>query len=239
MPHHIDLYVKSDSPLHRVDPRAKMVAIGGLLLAVLAAPIRPLWPAGALCLLVVGAAVLGRLPPGMMCRRMLSLALIVGLPFALSQLGGEETRLAGETFAVKSLLVAAAFMVLMASTRAVGLLEILGHLPVLSPFGQLGEFILRGADLLAEEVTRTNRAWMLRVPGAALGVRLSGLAWASVSLVARAAVRSERVGAAMALRGFRGKLPAATLPPLRPSHLAAGAAYALISLGIVGVGRWL
>jgi cobalt/nickel transport system permease protein len=170
---------------------------------------------------------------------MLSVSLMIGVPFALSRLGAEETRLAGDTFAVKSLLVAAAFMVLMASTRAVSLLEILGHVPALSPFGQLGEFILRGADLLAEEVTRTNRAWMLRAPSAALGVRSSGLAWASVSLVARAAVRSERVGAAMVLRGFQGKFPAATLPPLRLSHVAVGAAYALISLGIAGVGRWL
>ena len=239
MPHHLDLYVRTDSRLHRLDPRAKMVAIAGFLAAVFLAPTRPLWPAGALCLLVVCAPAFGRLPARMMWRRMLSVSLIVGLPFALSRLGGEETRAAGETFAVKSLLVAAAFMVLMASTRAVTLLEITSRLPVLSAFSQLGEFILRGADLLVEEVTHTNRAWALRAPAAAIRMRLSGLIWASVSLVARAAVRSERVGAAMALRGFRGWFPASTLPRLPLSHLAAGAAYALMSLGIAGVGRWL
>jgi energy-coupling factor transporter transmembrane protein EcfT len=169
---------------------------------------------------------------------MLAIFMIIGLPFALSRLGGEQTRLAGEVFAVKSLLVTAAFAVLMASTRALDLLEIAGCLPLLSVFGQLGEFILRGADLLAEEVVRANRAWALRAPSATLRVRLSGLLWASMSLIARAAVRSERVGAAMVLRGFQGRLPAPTPTLLPPLHLAVGAAYALISLCIAGVGRW-
>jgi len=216
-----------------------MVAIAGFLLAVLVVPTRPPSPAGLLCLLVGCVAAFARLPAKMLCRRMLSLSLIIGLPFALSRLGGEQTRLAGEIFAVKSLLVAAAFMVLMASTRAVTLLEITSRLPALSALSQLAEFILRGADLLVEEVTHTNRAWALRAPAAAIRMRLSGLIWASVSLVARAAVRSERVGAAMALRGFQGRFPAATLRPVRLSHLAAGATYALISLGIAGVGRWI
>jgi cobalt/nickel transport system permease protein len=239
VPHHLDLYVKADSRLHRLDPRAKIVAIAGFLAAVCLAPTRPLWPAGALCLLVLCASALGRLPARMMWRRMLSLSLIVGLPFALSRLGGAETRAAGETFAVKSLLVAGAFLVLMASTRPVTLLEITSRLSLLAAFSRLAEFILRGVDLLVEEVTRTNRAWALRAPRAPLRMQLSSLAWASVSLLARAAVRSERVGAAMALRGFQGQFPASTAPRLPRSHLAAGVAYALISLALAGVGRWL
>jgi cobalt/nickel transport system permease protein len=239
MPHHIDLYVNTDSPVHRLDPRSKLVAICGFLLAALVVPARPLWPAGSLWLLVGCAAALERLPARMLCRRMLSLSLIVGVPFALSRFGGEQTRLAGEIFAIKSLLVAAAFMVLMASTRAVTLLEITSRLPALSAFSQLAEFILRGADLLVEEVTRTNRAWALRAPRAPVRTRLSSLAWASISLLTRAAVRSERVGAAMALRGFQGRFPASALPRLPLSHLAAGVAYAVMSLGVAGAGRWL
>jgi energy-coupling factor transporter transmembrane protein EcfT len=238
VPHHLDLYVKTDSGLHRLDPRAKMVAITGFLLAVFLAPTRPLWLAGALCLLVVCAATLGRLPAKMMCRRMLSISLMVGLPFALSRLGGEETRAAGETFAVKSWLVAGAFVVLMASTRAVTLLEITGRVPVLSGFSQLGEFVLRGADLLAEEVTHTNRAWALRAPATAIRIRLSSLAWASVSLVTRAAVRSERVGAAMALRGFDGRFFAPPARRLAICDLLWGGAFGLAALAIGIVGRW-
>lgn len=238
MPHHIDLYVKTESIIHRLDPRAKLVAACGFLLAVCIIPIRPLWPAGLLCILLAGAAILERLPTKMLFRRMMSLVFIIGLPFILSRFGNEQTRLAGETFGVKSLLVATTFLVLMASTRAVNLLEITSRVPVLSVFSQLAEFILRGADVLAEEVIRTNRAWALRAPSAPARMRLTSLAWASVSLLVRAAVRSERVGAAMALRGFQGTFPVSALPRLPVSHLAAGVTYALVSLSIAGVGRW-
>jgi energy-coupling factor transporter transmembrane protein EcfT len=238
MPHHLDLYVKTRSPLHRLDPRAKMLAAAGFIAAVLLARMHPSWSMGALLVLLICAAALARIPVQLICRRLLSLAAVIGMPFLLSRLGGEATRAAGEQFAAKSLLVAAAFLVLMASTRAVVLLEVAERLPLVSVFGQLGEFILRGVDLLAEEVMRTNRAWALRAPRATLGVRLSGLTQASMSLIARAAARSERIGAAMVLRGFQGKLPMATPAPLLWSHVAAGVAFALASLCIAGLGRW-
>jgi len=238
MPHHIDLYVKRESALHRLDPRPKMLAAVGFIAAVLLAPIHPPWPMGALLLLLISTAAVARLPARLVCRRMLSLAVVIGMPFLLSRLGGEATRAAGEQFAARSLLVAAAFVVLMASTRADVLLAVAARLPLVSVFGQLGEFILRGADVLAEEVIRTNRAWALRAPSAALRVRLTGLTQASMSLIARAAARSERIGAAMVLRGFQYTLPMARPAPLPWSHLAAGLAFALLSLGIAGAAKW-
>jgi len=239
MPHHLDLYVRRESALHRLDPRAKMLAVAGFIAAVLLAPMHPTWSMGALLVLLICAAALARIPVRLMCRRVLSLAVVIGMPFLLSRLGGEATRSAGEQFAARSLLVAAAFLVLMASTRAIVLLEVAERPPLISVFGQLGEFILRGVDLLVEEVTRTNRAWALRAPRATLRVRLAGLTQASMSLIGRAAVRSERVGAAMVLRGFRGKLPAASPRPIPRLHLAAGAAYALTCICIAEAGRWL
>jgi cobalt/nickel transport system permease protein len=238
VPHHLDLYVSRKSVLHRVDPRAKMLAAAGFISAVLLAPMRPAWPMAALVVLLVCAAALGRIPVRMLCRRLLSLAVVIGMPFLLSRLGGETTRAAGEQFAVRSLLVATAFLVLMASTRAADLLEVAERIPVISGFGQLGEFILRGADLLAAEVIRTNRAWVLRAPRSSLRTKLSALTQASVSLITRAVARSERVGAAMVLRGFEGKLPLATPTPLPWSHMAAGLAFALVCLCVTGAGRW-
>ena len=238
MPHHLDLYIRRESALHGLDPRAKVLAAVGFVAAVLLAPTRPSWPLGLLLMLLICATALARIPARVVCRRLLSLVVIIGMPFLLSRFGSEATRAAGEQFAVRSLLVAATFLVLLASTRAVVLLEVAERLPVVSVFGQLSEFILRGADLLAEEVVRTNRAWVLRAPSATLRVRLTGLTQASMSLLSRAAARSERVGAAMVLRGFQSKLPTATPTPLPRSHLLAGLLFALISLGLAGVGRW-
>jgi cobalt/nickel transport system permease protein len=239
MPHHLDLYFRRDSILHRVDPRAKMVAATGFVAAVLLAPMGPSWPIGALFVLLICIGALARTPVRLLFRRMLSLTMVIGMPFLLSRMGGEATRAVGEQFAARSLLVTALFLVLMASTRAVDLLEVAERIPVVSVFGQLGEFILRGAALLAEEVMRTNRAWALRAPSASLRVKLAGLTQAGMSLISRAAARSERVGAAMVLRGFQGKLPMAPATPLPWSHMIAGVAFALASLCIAGAGRWL
>jgi len=237
MPHHLDLYVKRESPLHGLDPRAKMLAAGGFVAAVLVAPMRPPWSLVALAVLLMGTGTLARVPARLLSRRLFALTVVIGMPFLLSRLGGEATRAAGEQFAARSLLVAATFLVLMATTRAIVLLEVAERLPLVSTFGQMGEFILRGADLLAEEVMRTNRAWRLRAPRATMKVRLTGLTQASMSLITRAAARSERVGAAMVLRGFQGRLPIAAPARLPWPHLLAGLLFALISLGLAGMGR--
>lgn len=239
MPHHIDLYVHQESIIHKLDPRAKLVAIAGFILAVFIVPTRPLLPAGLLCVLIGCVVVLERLPVRVLLRRMFPILVVVGLPFMLSRLGGEQTRVAGELFALKSLLVAAAVIVFMASTHTLAILEFISRMPILSAFGQLGEFIVRGVDLLIEEVMRTNRAWALRASFASTWMKLTSLLWASVNLLVRAVVRSERVGSAMALRGFQGKLPTSAPSPLKFSHLACGLTYAVVSIIIAGVGRWL
>lgn len=237
--HVLDLYVKRDSPLHRLDDRAKLVGLAGFLVGALAAPARPPWAALALAAALLGAAAVGRLPPRALVRRLVPLALVIGGPFALSRLGGAATRAAGEVFAVRSFLVAAAFAVLMAVARPADLLEVGGRLPLVGGFAALSEFILRGTHLLAGEVVRTNRAWALRAPRPGLRLRVGALTAASISLLGRAAARSERVGAAMALRGFDGRLPPVPPGPLPLSHLAAGLAFGFATLLLGVLGRWL
>jgi len=228
-----------DSPLHRLDDRAKLVALTGFVAAALLTPTRPAWPWLGLFGLLFVALALGRVSRGPLVKRFLGLSLIVGVPFALSRLGGEVTRLAGESFAVKSLLIAGGFLALTATTRTADLLEVTSRLPGLRGLSALAGFILRGANMLAGEVVRTNRAWALRAPRARLGVRLRGLVAASISLLGRAAARSDRVGAAMVLRGFDGWLPPAPPRALRARDLAVGLLFAATSLALGGVGRWV
>jgi energy-coupling factor transporter transmembrane protein EcfT len=236
---HLDLYVKRKGPLHRMDERAKLIALTGFTAAAIAAPTRPVWPAlGLLGLLGVLMAV-GRVPATLVARRLLLLGVMVGIPYALSRLGGEQARLAGEVVAVKSLLVAASFVILTATSRAADVLEATGRLQLLRGLSALGEFIVRGVNVLVGEVVRTTRAWALRAPRASVGVRLSGLTAASVSLLGRAAGRSERAGAAMVLRGFDGQLPAPPERVLPAGDVAAGVLFAAASLVIAGVWRWL
>jgi len=235
---HFDLYMRRESALHRMDERAKIIALVGFVLAALIAPTRPVWPACTLFGLLGLGLVFGRVPPLLLARRTLLVALFVGLPLLVSRWGGEDARLAAEAFAVKSLLVAAAFMVLMTTTRTVDLLDATGRLPLLRGLSALAQFIVRGVNVLLGEVVRTYRAWALRAPRANLQLRVRGLAAASVSLVGRAAARSDRIGAAMVLRGFDGSLPQAPARSPAAAHLAIGVAFAMLSLAAAGIGRW-
>jgi energy-coupling factor transporter transmembrane protein EcfT len=234
-----DLYVRQDSPLHRLDTRAKLAATAGFLAGAMCAPTRPFWPALALFALLSAATVAARVPLGMMGKRFVALGLVVGVPFLLSRLGGEATRLAGEGFAVKCLLAAGGFFLLAATTRVSDLLDAACRLPLLASLGALAGFIFRGANVLAEEVGRSMRALALRAPQASRRVRVGGLTAVSISLLGRAAARSERIGAAMALRGFDGHFspPPARALPVR--DLLWGAALGLGPLAIGVVGRWM
>jgi energy-coupling factor transporter transmembrane protein EcfT len=234
----LDLYVREQGPLHRLDERAKLFATAGFAVGALMAPTRPIWSTLVLLGLLLSAMVVGRVPAMVMGKRLMGLALVVGLPFVFSRFGGEQTRAAGETFAVKSLLVAGGFVVLTASTRAADMLEATGRVPLLAGLSGLSEFVLRGMHVLSGEVMRTNRAWALRAPHPGLRVRLSGLMAASVNLVGRAAARSDRVGAAMVLRGFDGRLPSAPARPIPVRDLLWGAGFGLACLVVGGAGQW-
>jgi len=229
---------KPDSVVSRLDARAKLLATGGYVGAVLLAPVRPLWAAAALAALLVVAAAMGRITIRTAGMRLLALALIIGAPFALSRLGSDETRHAGEIFAVKSALIAAAFLVLTATTRTEDMLDAMAQTPLLSGLSGLAALMLRGAHVLIGEVIRTNRAWALRAPGASWMTKVHGLGVASISLLGRAAVRSERIGAAMVLRGFTGSLPAAELGRPRLRDVAVASVFATICLAIGVTARW-
>ena len=121
--HRLNLYVKRQSPVHVMDPRAKAIALAGFLVGVLAiTPLSP-QPVLILSLLLICAVLLGRVPAKTLCVRVLSLAFIIGVPFGLSRFGSDEMRAAGNIFAVKSLLTAVAFLVFTATTPIATLFE--------------------------------------------------------------------------------------------------------------------
>jgi energy-coupling factor transporter transmembrane protein EcfT len=235
----MNLYIAGHGFLHRLDERAKLTALAGLVLAGLLVPARPQWPWLVLLGILAATAAAGRLPVKTTAGRLTGLIVILGGPLLLTRLGGPDTQLAGEVFAVKSFLVAGSFVVYTATTRPEAMIDAFGRVPLLRGMGALSAFILRGVHILHQEVVRTNRAWTLRAPGAGPATKVRGLAGASISLLGRAAVRSERMGAAMVLRGFDGRFPPAPPRPLARGQLAGAVAFALACLAVGGIGRWL
>lgn len=233
------MYVDRRSVVHGLDPRAKAIALLGFLVAVVMVAPLTTPPVLVLSSLLVFPVLAGRIPVRVLCVRLLSLALIIGAPLALSRFGSVEMRAAGNVFAAKSLLTAAAFLIFSATTRITDAFDISGRFRPFAALSRLGEFILRGADLLADEVVRANRGWMLRAPSARVSTRVRGMVWVLLNLVVRAAIRSERVGAAMVLRGYDGHFPPEPPRSLPTAHLAAGLLFALVSLLAVGGARWM
>lgn len=238
MPHHLDLYLDHGSPLHRLDVRAKLVGVAGATLGALLAPMAPAWGLAGVGGMVAMAAALARLPVRVVALRLAPLALVAGTPVALALLGEERARVAAASFAVKSLLIALAFLIVTATTRGVELLEAIGSIRLLGVIAPLAESIYRGVDLLAEEAARVRRAQLLRAPAASLRNRLAAVMYGSVSLLGRAAARSERVGAAMVLRGFAGRLPPPAPRRLPRWQGVAAGSWATLCVCLGAAARW-
>jgi cobalt/nickel transport system permease protein len=202
----LDRWARQTSAVHRFDPRAKLVALLALLVAVATADRRvPLFGCELLLFLMAGFAF-ARVPLG----HAFSRAAIV-LPFAAAfvavmGLNGEAER--GLLLAFKSYISALAVLLVVATTPApclLGGLESLGAPRFLLEVAQL---LYRYLFLLSEEAQCMSRAAAARGIGAGVMERFRAAAGALAVLFARSYVRAEGIHRAMLARGFAGRLPA-------------------------------
>ncbi|WP_374685655.1 cobalt ECF transporter T component CbiQ [Promineifilum sp.] len=246
-----DRYLERPSPLHRLDPRVKVVLTLAFIVSVALLPERA-WAAYlAAFLLVMGAALTGRLSPWLVVRRSL-----LGLPFLLAAvtilftvpgealwrgpLGLTVTDAGAARFAgivLRSLISIQAAVLLTAATRVPDILHALRHLRVPAVLVSIIAFMFRYLFVLVEEVQRLLRARAARsahLPGVAGG---GGVRWrAEVAghmagqLLVRSLDRSDRVYQAMQARGYRGEL--LTLSP----HVMRPADWVWLALGTAAIG---
>jgi cobalt/nickel transport system permease protein len=227
-----------DSPLGRLDPRWKLVAL--LLAAGLVCALRT-WPTALLALAAAGAlAALARLPWRWYLARVAAVVLflalfVILLPFTAHpdetpwQLGPVAVSPAGTLQALvivlKSLAVVSLLLVLWATAtpeatfkaaRAVGFPELLVQLLALS---------YRYLFLLVEEFHRLRIALRLRGYRARSDLHsFRTLGHVTGTLLVRSAERAERVGHAMRCRGFDGRFRTLTDFHSRPRDALACAA---------------
>lgn len=215
------------SPVHRLDPRAKLLAVLLLVLGVvLGPPMRPV--EFALVTGLLGAViVLARLPFGPVLLRS---ALV--LPFAggialFAPLGDLDAPLSLSTAAEayrtgwpviwavvsKAWLSATSALLLAATTPAPRLFAGLRALGMPAVFLTMLTFLHRYTDVLAEQLRSLRRAVASRGPSVR-GRRLIALYGnLAGNLFIRAYERGERIHSAMLSRGYDGTLP--TAEPLR------------------------
>ncbi|MFH1022143.1 MAG: cobalt ECF transporter T component CbiQ [Planctomycetota bacterium] len=222
--HHayLDHYADGDSPVHRLDPRAKLVAALAFTVAVVSAG---RYAAGGLLPFVIfpfgmivfggvpGRFVLGRLAWGAPFVLMMALLnpLYDATPVAVRFGGGEFVLrrgwISGAGILLKYILAGAAVMAVVSTTKFGDLLKGLRSLGLPRPFILQLAFVYRYIFVLADEAMRMRRAARGRgYPGRAVRGRLRMWGGVTASLLLRTIERGQRIHLAMAARGFDGEV---------------------------------
>ncbi|MBN1418495.1 MAG: cobalt ECF transporter T component CbiQ [Planctomycetes bacterium] len=257
--HHafIDRYARIASPIHRMDPRAKLAAVAVWIVSINVTPFAQLAKLGATAAALAVLIALSRVPPAYIAKRSL-----VVLPFAVSVaafgvffgpgppdgalrvLGlaipyhSEGLRALAEV-SVKAYLSVTVALLLVSTTPFSEILRGLAWYRVPRVFVLILGSIYRYLFLLADQGLRMRRARQARAFGRR-GLGLRPAASLIATLLARTYARADRVYLAMAARGFDGTVR--TLRPVagraRDWAVAGTFAAAIVALTAWEAGTW-
>jgi cobalt/nickel transport system permease protein len=213
------LYLPGTSPLHRARPQCKIAATLLFVLAVVATPREAFWAFALYGLLLAGLATVARIPPATLARR-----LLIELPFLAFALflpivgHGERVEVLGMPLAVgglwgawnilvKGTLGVTASAILAATTPVPELLGGLERLRLPSTLTVIAGFMVRYADVIADEVRRMRIARVSRGHDPRWIWHARAVAASAGTLFIRSYERGERVYLAMVSRGYTGSMP--------------------------------
>jgi cobalt/nickel transport system permease protein len=220
----LDRTIPRDSPLHRADPRLKLI---GAVATILAITLVPIGGFGALAIAWAGltlASTVARLGPFRLARGAFIAwpFLIVAVPLVFVRTGNPlgsigPLTVSGEgltmfaTIALKSWLSVQAALLLAYTTPFHDIVDAMRDLRVPRILVAIIAFMYRYLAVLGDEATRMLRARSARSATAAAGLAGGSIAWRARvtgqmvgSLFLRSYERSERIYAAMQSRGFEG-----------------------------------
>ncbi len=210
-------FVEGESPIHRLDPRVKILGAAGL--SVVLALRREWLPLYLGLAFGGGLTLLARLPFFSVLKRLLAVngfllflwatlpfttpgAPIFHLPHLVATREGLDLALA---ITIKSNAVVLVLMALLSTSSLTGLAHALHHLRLPRTLVQVFAMSVRYLDLLGAEYARMNRAMKARgfVPRSGTHTYRS-FAYALAMLLVRSVERAESVHRAMLCRGFTG-----------------------------------
>jgi len=254
-----DVYRPGAGPIHRLDPRVKLLGAFGLILVVVTLP-QGAWPAfGLVQLLVLLIALAAGLGPLHTLR-----AALIALPFMLAAvpipfltpgpalwvvpgLGWAVSGSGLERFAtilLRTVLAVQAGALLSATTPVPHLLWGLQSLGLPALLVAVVGFMLRYLFVLGDEALRMLRARASRSartpggrrPGFVWQGRMAGMMVGSLFL--RSLERSERVYAAMSSRGYRGQVQLLQPQAMTATDWIAVGCIALLLTAVIVLGLW-
>ncbi len=252
MTSHLERYAASDSPVHRIDARAKLVAFMSLLLCIVTTPPDAYAVFAGYAGVVIAVGLTARLPLRFMAGRMalvlpFVLAVTALAPFltpddpahtyALGVASLEVTR-AGLMVLwnalIKALLGVLSLSVLTATTPISELLAACERLRVPRVLLTLAGLTYRYLFVVVEEARRMKRAADARGYAGRWLWHASSVGHLAGMLFLRSYERAERVHLAMIARGFTGHFPSRPGQALRPADYA----FAGVLLTLAGALRW-
>lgn len=248
--HAHSLHVHGHSPLHRLAPECKLLAVLAFVLVVVATPREQVWAFGLYALLVLAAALVGQVPLRIIARRLVIetpfLAFAVLIPFfhrgervdvlwfSLSEPG----LWAAFNILAKATLGAAATIVLGATTPVRDLLRGLERLGLHRSFVAIAGFMVRYADVIVGEMQRMKVARASRAYDPRNALQAKALGASAGALFIRSYERGERVHLAMVSRGYTGSMPDLGTPRAGTQQWAQ-ASLLPVAAAVVCAGAWL
>jgi cobalt/nickel transport system permease protein len=208
------------SPVHRLDPRAKIAGLAGITVFAVSAPLHawPAFAAGAVALAAI-ATVAGIGPAVMWSRLRVIVPLVVFVAAFVPFVRGGETVQVGplalseaglETFAlvtVKAAIGALGAVLLGATTAFPDILHGLERLRAPRLLVVIAAFMYRYVFVIADEARRVRAALTARAYRPRHAGRVAVLGRMVTALFLRSYERGERVYVAMLARGYAGAMP--------------------------------
>lgn len=213
----LDTLARQDSPIHRLDPRAKLAATLLFIVTVVSFDKYQLSALLPFSVFPIVLIVMARIPATYLIKRVLWLApfaVLIGVfnPLldrqTLMQIGSVEISggwVSLGSIGIRFFLTALAAFTLVAVTGFHAVCLALQKLGVPDIFVVQLLFLYRYAFVLADEAARMLRAWQLRAPSAKM-MTLRTFSALTGSLYLRTTDRAQRIYQAMCCRGFDGRI---------------------------------
>jgi cobalt/nickel transport system permease protein len=221
------------SPIHRLDPRAKIVGMVAITIVAVSTPLGD-WPVYACCALVLAAvAATARVPPHAIWRRIrfiLPIVLAAGVFLPFLRDGGEQYALGPftvheeglRTFAAvsaKAVIGTVSAVLLAATTTFPAVLRGLEAMRVPRLLVLIAAFMYRYLFVIVEETGRMRAALAARGYRPRNALQAGPIGRMTTAMFLRTYSRGERVYNAMLARGYSGRMPYLTPLVVRRADL--------------------
>lgn len=245
-PEAIGLAGSSTSPIHRLDPRAKLLGLLSVTVVAVSTPLSH-WPVYAACgATLVAVAAAARITPGVVWRRsraVLPLILFVAAFVPFFRHGGASWSLGPSTVSEAGLAVLGAVaakatigtvsaVLLGATTAFPDVLRGLELLRVPRLFTLIAAFMYRYLFVIVGELQRMRTALVARAYRPRHVLQAGAVGRVASAMFLRSYRRGERVYLAMLARGYSGSMPAMSVLAFRRADVLF---ISVIAIGLVGL----